>query len=211
MTKFFGGGSGGGPGAVTSVFGRVGAVIAALNDYAASLVDNDSGIVGSTVADALDTLGTAISGLVTGVSSVFGRTGAVTAQTGDYTSSQVNDSSNLPGTTVTDSLNYFAQAAATATGATPVLDFAANRYYVLTLNANCTPTWTVPPNGVECILEVVQGAGPFTLTLPATVDYDVVSTGGGAPSLTTVSTNRNIFKLLSNGTRMRLAAHGEYV
>lgn len=55
MPKYFGGG-GGGVGAVSSVFGRIGAVIAALGDYAASLVTNDSNVAGITVAEALNTL-----------------------------------------------------------------------------------------------------------------------------------------------------------
>ena len=42
---------------VTSVFGRLGDVIAVLNDYPASLINNDSGVAGATVAAALDTLG----------------------------------------------------------------------------------------------------------------------------------------------------------
>lgn len=41
---------------VTSVFGRVGAVVAQLNDYVASLVGNDSSVPGATVADALEAL-----------------------------------------------------------------------------------------------------------------------------------------------------------
>ena len=46
-----------GPGAqVASVFGRIGAVTAALGDYEASQLDNDSGVAGATVADALDAL-----------------------------------------------------------------------------------------------------------------------------------------------------------
>ena len=54
----------GGGGAVDSVFGRTGAVTAALNDYLASLVDNDSTVSGATVKDALNTLlGTAVSGM----------------------------------------------------------------------------------------------------------------------------------------------------
>lgn len=53
MPKYFGGGVGG-VGAVSSVFGRIGAVIAALGDYAASLVTNDSSAPGATVADALN-------------------------------------------------------------------------------------------------------------------------------------------------------------
>jgi hypothetical protein len=47
---------GGGPGAVTSVFGRSGAVVAAANDYDASEVFNDSAVVGADVAAALDTI-----------------------------------------------------------------------------------------------------------------------------------------------------------
>ncbi len=54
-TARFGGGGGGG-GTVTSVFGRIGAVVATLGDYAASLISNDSGVTGATVKAALDTL-----------------------------------------------------------------------------------------------------------------------------------------------------------
>lgn len=46
----------GGAGAVASVFGRVGAVVAQLGDYLASQVTNDSGVAGATVAAALNTL-----------------------------------------------------------------------------------------------------------------------------------------------------------
>jgi hypothetical protein len=48
--------SGGGPGAVTSVFGRAGAVVPVANDYNASEVFNDSTVVGADVAAALDTV-----------------------------------------------------------------------------------------------------------------------------------------------------------
>ncbi len=43
-------------GAVTSVFGRTGAVTAQSSDYDASQIDNDSGVSGAMVSDALDTL-----------------------------------------------------------------------------------------------------------------------------------------------------------
>jgi hypothetical protein len=49
-------GSGGGGGAVDSVFGRTGVVAAAVSDYDASQIDNDSLIPGATVADALNNL-----------------------------------------------------------------------------------------------------------------------------------------------------------
>ncbi len=44
---------------VLSVFGRYGHIEATLDDYLASLVDNDSSVSGATVKDALNTLGTA--------------------------------------------------------------------------------------------------------------------------------------------------------
>jgi len=43
-------------GGVDTVFGRIGNVIAVLNDYAAGLINNDSGVAGATVKDALNTL-----------------------------------------------------------------------------------------------------------------------------------------------------------
>jgi len=43
-------------GAVDSVFTRTGAVVAAASDYDASQIDNDSGVAGAFVSDALDTL-----------------------------------------------------------------------------------------------------------------------------------------------------------
>ena len=49
-------------GAVTSVFGRTGAIAAAARDYDASQVDNDSSVSGATVKDALNTLATSVSG-----------------------------------------------------------------------------------------------------------------------------------------------------
>ncbi len=46
----------GGGGGVSSVFGRSGVVVAALHDYDASQVDNDSTVPGATVKDALENL-----------------------------------------------------------------------------------------------------------------------------------------------------------
>ncbi len=136
------------------------------------------------------------------VTSVFGRIGAVVAVLGDYAASLISNNSNVPGATVQDALNYFAQApAAVAGGAAPALDFAVNRYQVLTLNQNASPTMTIPPAGVEVILEVVQPAagGPFTLTYPATVDWTL----GVEPSLSVTANARDVLRFLSNGTRLR--------
>lgn len=94
-----------GGGAVSSVFGRTGAVAAQSGDYNSTQVNNASGVAGASVTAALNTLASSIAALVTGVSSVFGRTGTVTAQSGDYTSTQVNNASGVTGSTVTDALN----------------------------------------------------------------------------------------------------------
>lgn len=51
------------PAPVDSVFARVGTVLALLSDYDASQIDNDSGVAGATVADALNTLAAAAAGL----------------------------------------------------------------------------------------------------------------------------------------------------
>jgi hypothetical protein len=91
---------------VSSVFGRTGAVVAALNDYAASQVNNDSGVAGATVAAALDTL----AGAGAPVSSVFGRTGAVVAAANDYDASEVNNDSGVTGATVAAALDTLAAA-----------------------------------------------------------------------------------------------------
>lgn len=50
---------GGGGGAVTSVFGRVGVVVAATNDYNSDQVANNSSVAGASVSDALDNLNVA--------------------------------------------------------------------------------------------------------------------------------------------------------
>jgi len=58
-------GPGSGGGLVTSVFGRIGDVVAVLGDYDSSLIVNDSGTVpGATVSQALDALAADIAGTV---------------------------------------------------------------------------------------------------------------------------------------------------
>lgn len=59
-----------GGGAVTSVFGRTGAVVAATSDYDASQIDNDSGVIGATVDAALDKLDSDIPDLTTGFQNI---------------------------------------------------------------------------------------------------------------------------------------------
>lgn len=93
-----------GAGAVTSVHGRAGTVIAAASDYDASQVDNDSTVVGTTVKDALETLDAKVGG----VSTVFGRAGAVVAAASDYDASQVDNDSTVVGATVAAALDTLA-------------------------------------------------------------------------------------------------------
>ena len=125
---------------VASVFTRIGAVVAAASDYDASQVDNDSGVGGAFVDDALDILAGAITGLdstdianVSGVvgatvtaalntldgatapvDSVFARIGAVVAAASDYDASQVDNDSSIAGAFVDDALNNLDNAAAQA-------------------------------------------------------------------------------------------------
>jgi hypothetical protein len=82
-------------GAIASVFGRTGMVVAVASDYDASQVDNDSGVAGAFTSDALNTLNAQ-----SGVTSVFGRTGAVSAVLNDYDASEVNNDSGVSGANV---------------------------------------------------------------------------------------------------------------
>ena len=68
--------SGGGGGAVDSVFGRTGVVIAVAGDYTASQVTNDSLVTGAFVSDALNTLDTTKASLNSAVTfgSIAGQT-----------------------------------------------------------------------------------------------------------------------------------------
>ena len=99
-------------GTVNSVFGRDGDVVAVAGDYAASLITNDSGVVGATVANALDTLAGAIpstSDHIANASAVVGAT--VTAALNTLaaaiptTSDHISNASGVAGATVTAALN----------------------------------------------------------------------------------------------------------
>jgi len=158
--KFFGGGASSGGGTVTSVFGRVGAVVATLGDYVASQVNNDSSVSGATVKDALNSLLAAIPSVP--VSSVFGRVGAVVAVAGDYVASKVNNDSSVTGTTVKDALNNLL-----ASSGTPLLTGTAltnadqtlatsERYVMLpgVTSAIRTKTLTPGANGAGFLVEI---------------------------------------------------------
>ncbi len=100
----------GGGGAVSSVFGRVGAVVAATGDYDGDQIDNVSTVPGVSLSDALDYL-LANAGAV---ASVFGRVGVVVAATGDYDSDQVDNVSTVAGASVSDALDNLATSTSAA-------------------------------------------------------------------------------------------------
>lgn len=79
---------GGGGGAVASVFGRTGVVVAATGDYDSDQVDNVSSVAGATVSDALENLISAPAGQIGGTSSAPTITG-VTDENGDQLHVQI--------------------------------------------------------------------------------------------------------------------------
>lgn len=89
-----------GGGAVDSVFGRSGVVVAQAGDYTAAMVTNAVSTAGSYADPAwLTSLAwSKISGApASGVITVFGRAGAVVAQAGDYTAAQVTGAVDTAG------------------------------------------------------------------------------------------------------------------
>jgi len=90
MAAAFGGGEGGG-GAISSVFGRIGAIAAQNGDYNADQVTDTGSKVIMTVAERTKLLGIADGAQVNTVASVHGRTGTVASASGDYTADQITD------------------------------------------------------------------------------------------------------------------------
>ncbi len=88
------GGSGGG--LVTSIFGRIGVVVATLGDYAASLITNDSSAIGATVKDALNGLAPLFNakGNITGATVIDVALGSV--QSATLTGNVTMTFSNMP-------------------------------------------------------------------------------------------------------------------
>ncbi|HEY6272611.1 MAG TPA: hypothetical protein VIX19_11545 [Terriglobales bacterium] len=182
------GGGGDGGGAVDSVFGRTGNVVAVAGDYSV-------GDVTGAMADPLTTLGdlvvygpsgttrlgagTAGQVLTVGgpdgvgwaaasgdVTSVFGRTGAVAAAAGDYTVAQITDAMPDPLTTLGDLVVYGA-------GGVTRLPVGANGQ-VLTSD-NATVAWAYP------VSEVVSVFGRSGAVVAQADDYTVAQVTGAMP------------------------------
>lgn len=110
----------GGSAGVDSFEGRTGIVVGVLNDYDASLVNNDSTVVGATVKDALETLEAGHSP----VDSVFGRTGDVVSNVNDYLTSQIDNNSLVDGFTSAEAFNTLLAGTSTVTTVGTGGDFA---------------------------------------------------------------------------------------
>jgi len=76
----------------------------------ASLIKNDSDVVGANVKEALNNLLAGAGGGA--VASVFGRAGVVLAALHDYAASLIDNDSDVPGSTVKDALNVLGSAIA---------------------------------------------------------------------------------------------------
>lgn len=222
--RYFGGGVGGG-GVVTSVFGRAGAVVAAVGDYLASQVTNDSLVAGATVAAALNTLAAAIPSVP--VTSVFGRTGAVAAAAGDYNSSQVNNSSAVTGATVTNALNTLntligtlVPTSRTLTGTSPIqidglntaVDLSSNRT-ISVLGVTNAVSGVVPahPGVVGRALLSAAGAGSPTWgtdfganDLTSTGNLLIGPTARATTGLIRVASGQNVIAALNSGAANRI-------
>lgn len=118
---------------VTSVFGRVGAVVAAAGDYTSTQITNASAVAGATVTLALNALATGVASLtssgISNLSSVSGATvtaalntllsaiAALSAAISALTSTSIANASAVTGATVTAALTTL-NAAITAANAT---------------------------------------------------------------------------------------------
>lgn len=139
-------------GLVASVFGRTGTVTAAIGDYLASQVTNNSGVAGAFVSDALDALA-AGTPPVAPVDSVFGRTGVVVGAASDYDASQVDNDSGVAGAFVSDALDALdstkvptGRVLTAGGGLAGGGDLSANRTFdVVALDASVT----VAPGGIQ--------------------------------------------------------------
>ncbi len=92
-----------------------------------------------------------------------------------------------------------------AAGATPTVTWSNGNHARLTLTANVTTlTLAAPAVGVYT-LELIQGAGPYTVVWPASV----VWAGGVAPTLTSTNGRKDVVTLFYNGTEYLAGIFGQ--
>lgn len=129
-----------------------------------------------------------------GVTSVFGRTGAVTAQSGDYDSDQVDNLSAVPGSSVSDALDYLSThsgAVSSVFGRTGAVTAQSGDY-----NTNQVTPGAAAPDGTTLVNHggALVGIGPLSqnVATTATVDpgtskvgtYFLADAAAGSPVLT---------------------------
>ncbi len=174
-------GTGGGGGAVDSVFGRTGDVVAGAGDYDSDQVDNLSGVAGATVSDALDQLDTdlgtaetAILERVTGPASAaenkVPRWDGTTGKLLKDSSVGIDDGGNLY---VTGTLSVAGNIS--VAGNVNGVDVSALN---TTVSAKADKAWTVNrqtgtsytlQNSDSSVMVTTENAGAFTLTVPSTL------------------------------------------
>lgn len=152
---------------VSSIFGRTGAVVAAVGDYVASKISNDSAVSGATTKDALNALAAAISSIVIPVTSVFGRTGAIVATLGDYVASKISNDSSVSGSTVKAALESLSAAITVSSvfGRTGAVVAAAGDYVASKITNDSTVTGTHVNDALDSLYTSAQGRSPY-ITIP---------------------------------------------
>lgn len=81
-------------------------------------------------------------------------------------------------------------------GAADTIDWSAGGAHKSTLTGNCTYTFTSPAGVTSVVLKIVQGAGPYTVTWPASVKW----AAGAAPTLSIANGAIDIFSFYYDGT-----------
>lgn len=76
------------------------------------------------------------------------------------------------------------------------IDWSTGGAHKSTLTGNCTYTFTSPGGVTSVVLKIIQGAGPYTVTWPASVKW----AGGVAPTLSTANGAIDIFSFYFDGT-----------
>ncbi len=76
------------------------------------------------------------------------------------------------------------------------IDWSTGSFHKSTLTGNCTYTFTAPTGLSRLTLQVVQGAGPYTVTWPASVKW----AGASAPTLGTTNGRSDFITFIYDGT-----------
>jgi len=194
----------GNAGAVTSVFGRTGTVIAQTGDYSVSQITGAAPLASPTFtgvpAAPTATFGTNTTQLATTafvqaalpsvpVTSVFGRTGTVTAQTGDYSISQITGGAPLASPTFTG-----VPLAPTATYGTSTTQLATTAFVQAAVSGSASPpvtsvfgrTGAVVATSGDYTVSQVTGAAP--LASPALTGTPTSPTASVGTNTTQVAT-----------------------